>query len=183
MLQELVPTKKERQAQSIDFSKPSERLYTISRPTPTELSQLWEQLQSERHQLYRFPASLSDLVGQWGHSMLLFTGRVDEHLAALFALCEPAFSSGGSPVAAWVFAYVLPAFRGTHGMHLCQTAVDFFARQGFERFWTGVRADNKPAQRLARSCGFRRCGQVPGLGAPETPGVDAIFYVWEQQGG
>ena len=157
----------------------TERDYTISRPTPTELAHLWEGVEAERARTHSFPSSMAEVVRDWGTGLLFFTGLVNGHLAALFGLANPAFSPAGPPVSAWVLLYVLPEWRAQAAIGLCRYAVAWCAQQGFQRLWTGIRVDNRAARAMARACGFTKCGTVPGLADPVTLDCAVAYYTWE----
>jgi hypothetical protein len=155
----------------------------ITRPLISEVQQLWDGLQKEQDLLLQ-KYSLGFLVEQWGVSLLLFAGKVDGQLAALFIIRDPIFDEQGQPRYGWLTLYIVPRFRGKVGVQLCHAAVGYAQQQGFRFLYTAIHAAHRPSRVMARRAGFVRCGALPGaapsaaLGAGDTfAGNDVVFYM------
>jgi RimJ/RimL family protein N-acetyltransferase len=135
--------------------------YTITRPTPSVLAALCQAIEHERDRYVYLP-DLATLVAQWGVAMLLFQGNVTGEPAALIGISEPEDHSG------WVTLYVLPQFRGMHGLAVCRLGLDKARVWGFRTLRTQCWETNRAACYVARQLGFAYSHNV---GAVST-------YVW-----
>lgn len=145
--------------------------YEISRPLPSDVATLYEGIEKEKHRLVHVPESLSDITTRWGDSMLLFSGKVDGSLAALFALCSPVFLENGIIDTGWIMLYFLPEYRGRDAFALGDIAVKKITDWGATQLYTACRKDNRAAQCFAQHFGFVR-----------TAGSsDVIYYKLELQ--
>lgn len=148
----------------------------ITRPLISEVQQLWDGLQKEQALLLQ-KYSLGFLVEQWGVSLLLFAGKVEGELAALFIVRDPVFDTTGRPHHGWLTLYVVPRFRGKVAVQLARKALGYAEQQGFRFLYTAIHAAHRASRVMARRVGFVRCGALPGA-ADTFAGADAIFYCY-----
>jgi hypothetical protein len=139
------------------------KIYTISRPLPSEVAKLYEGIERDRAGMSYPPESLQALVEGWGTSVLLFTGYVDARVAALFAISHPYWSQEGSLHTGWITLYVEPEYRGYDAYMLGALGLEKMQGWGARALYTACLRSNRAAQMYATRLGFKMYMQTDAL--------------------
>ncbi len=138
-------------------------LHITDTPTLGQLQEWWEAMQNDptRHRVYTdfMPTEFEEFLTPIRHGDIQIRMMlVGTDVAGAFYLHDNGMDDTGAAYA-WLGVYILPPYRGrcaAQAWRLVQRACE---REGLQRIFAAIRAQNRPAQRfITREMGFIRLG-------------------------